>query len=37
MCEGEKKRDGSLAAGPDVSTLCVGARMGKRQNMSVRE
>ncbi len=37
MCEGEKKGDGSLAAGPDVSTLCVGARMDKWQNMSVRE
>lgn len=27
-----QKRNGSLAAGPDVfSTLCVGARMDKRQ------
>lgn len=28
---------GILAAEPDVSTLCVGARMDKRQNVSVRE
>lgn len=34
---GGGKRNGSLAAGPDVSTLCVGGRMDKRQNMSVRE
>lgn len=35
MCGAGKEWE--LEAGPDVSTLCVGASMDKRRNMSVRE